>query len=164
MQRNLIIVRHAKAKEITTGQADFDRKLSKRGVSDAHLIGQMLKELAIQPDKIYASPSRRTTMTANILAEELAYPADELIFDHEIYEASSNTLLNIVNNFDDHIKVAFLIGHNPGLTLLADYLSNANIEFIPTSGMVNLVFEMESWKMVSKDLGSLVWFKSPKMI
>ncbi len=164
MQKELLIIRHAKAKEMKVGQADFDRKLSKKGISHAHMMSQILTELSIIPDKIYSSPARRTTMTAEIFAENLNYPQDQLIFDKNIYEAGVSTLLEIVNQMDEAARLTCLVGHNPGLTLLADYLCDSGVEFIPTCGMAYLKFEVDSWQAVSQTTGNLIWLKTPKMI
>lgn len=164
MQKTLLIIRHAKAKEIKIGQADFERKLSKKGIGHANTMANILEEIQVKPDKIYASPAQRTKMTAEIFAETLQHSLDNLVFKKDIYEASSNTLLDIVTNFDDHVQVAFIVGHNPGVTLLADDLTEAGVDFIPTCGMALITFEIDSWRMVSRGLGSLVWLKKPKMI
>jgi phosphohistidine phosphatase len=164
MQKNLVIIRHAKAKEMKDEEADFDRELHKKGISHANMMGRLLKNLHLFPDKIYSSPALRTQMTAEIFAEVLGYEKGKLIFEQNIYEASTSILLEIVNNFDESAHTVFLVGHNPGLTLLADYLCSETVEFIPTTGMVYITFEVDTWKMLSKELGQLVWLKSPKEI
>lgn len=163
MKKKLLIIRHAKAKEIKPGQADFDRKLSAKGISHAHLMANQLLELGIKADKMYVSPARRTVMTADIFAEVLSYTSDHFIFEKNIYEASFQTLLNIVNQFDEQAETAFIIGHNPGLTYLADYLCGGGIEFIPTTGIAYISFELEKWAWISEGTGNLLWLKTPKM-
>ena len=164
MQKSLYIIRHSKAKLIKSGQNDFDRKLSKKGIGHAQIMGDFLLKMGVEPDKFYVSPARRTKMTAETIAEMLKYDKENFIFENNIYEAGTKTLLDVVNNFDDQANTVFLIGHNPGLTMLADYLGDTEIGFMPTSGIVYLTFNIESWKHVSKGTGLFRWHKSPKML
>lgn len=164
MPKDLFIIRHAKTEQISAGQSDFERQLTQRGHADAQLIGEMFKELGIKPDKIYASPAKRTSQTAQILCQSLAISAETIIFEATIYEASLKTLFALVSRFDEGANCAFLIGHNPGLMLLGDYLSNQPIDFLPTTGTIYLHFEIDSWQEVSAGLGHQQWFKTPKML
>jgi len=164
MSKHLLIIRHAKAKEQESGESDFERKLSKRGKEDAEEMAKELKKMNILPDKIFVSPAKRTAKTAEIMAEVLDYPMTNLDFKPEIYEASQHTLLKIINNFDDSIDLAFLVGHNPGLTLISDYLSIEEVDFLPTCGMAFFTFEADTWQMIGRNFGKLMWLKSPKEI
>ncbi|MCU0445918.1 MAG: histidine phosphatase family protein [Microscillaceae bacterium] len=164
MPKHLWIIRHAKAKDNEAGEADFDRKLSKRGKEDAEEMALELKKIGIAPQKIYVSPAKRTRKTAEIMAEVLAYAENDLVEVSGVYEASQQTLLKIINNFDDAADRAFLIGHNPGLTLIADYLSDKDIDFLPTCGIAYIQFDFDSWQLVSRNTGKLQWLKSPKEI
>jgi phosphohistidine phosphatase len=162
MPKYLLIIRHAKAKEIELGQADFERKLSKRGKSDAEELGGELKKMNVIPDTFYVSPAKRTHKTAEIIAEELNLTPEKIQLLPEIYEAAQHTLLKIINKFDRQSQIACLIGHNPGLTLIADYLSGGKVDFLPTCGSVYLQFDLDDWQMISKNTGQLLWLKSPK--
>ncbi len=164
MSKDLFIIRHAKTEQASLGQADFERQLTERGHTDAQLMGKMLKELDIKPDKIYASPAVRTTQTAQILCQSLAISLETIIFEPSIYEASLKTLFELVSQFDEEVHCAFIVGHNPGLMLLADYLSSTSVDFMPTSGTLYLHFEIDTWQEVSAGLGQHKWFKTPKML
>jgi phosphohistidine phosphatase len=164
MPKHLWIIRHAKAKDIEFGEADFERKLSKRGKEDAEEMAIELKKKGISPDKIYVSPAKRTRKTAEIMAEVLNYPIDNLVEIAGIYEASQQTLAKIIHNFDDSVSQVLLIGHNPGLTLVADYLSDQEIDFLPTCGVAYIQFEVDSWQLISRNTGKFQWLKSPKEI
>lgn len=164
MPKDIFIIRHAKTEQVSQGQTDFERQLTQRGHTDAQLMGEMFKALGIKPDKIYVSPAQRTTQTAQILSQSLAISEETIIFEPAIYEASLKTLFALLSRFDEAADCAFLIGHNPGLMLLADYLSNQPIDFMPTTGTVYLHFAIDSWQEVSAGLGHLKWFKTPKML
>lgn len=164
MGKQLFIIRHSKAKEIKVAQRDFDRELSAKGIGHAHLMANQLVELGIGVQKMYVSPARRTVMTARIFSEVLSYPLADIIYDKRIYEASLQTLLSLVNTFDEASDTVFLIGHNPGLTYLADHLSYESVEFLPTTGIAYISFEVDEWALLSGGLGKLEWLKTPKML
>jgi phosphohistidine phosphatase len=54
-----------------------------------------------------------------------------------------------------------LIGHNPELTMLVNYLSNDNFDNIPTCGIVALNFNGE-WKNISSKSCEILFFEYPK--
>jgi phosphohistidine phosphatase len=44
-----------------------------------------------------------------------------------------------------------IFGHNPGFTSLSNILSNLSLSNVPTSGLVKLVFETDSWKKIGRN-------------
>ena len=55
-----------------------------------------------------------------------------------------------------------LFSHNPGITFFACAVSNADIENIPTCGIVRIDFNIDSWKNISTVKGEVVFFEYPK--
>ena len=164
MPYNLFLLRHAKSDWSIPGQKDFDRELNIRGNNDAPRMGRKLSEMQMLPERILCSPALRTKLTAEYVCEQLKFDLDKVEFVEDIYEASLRTLLGIVNGLEDNYKKVMLIGHNPGFTYLAEYLTKTEIGNIPTCGFVNLEFEIGSWKEVSGGLATLKDFIYPKML
>ena len=54
-----------------------------------------------------------------------------------------------------------LIGHNPGLLLLAEYLTTFTHGSIPTCGVVGIELMIDDWKDIHKDCGKLLFFEMP---
>jgi phosphohistidine phosphatase len=164
MVKNLFLVRHAKSDWSVSGQKDFDRELNGRGMADAPRVGRKLNELQVKPDLIMSSPAARAKLTAELIAEQLSYDPEKIIFEGEIYEASVRSLLSVINNLPDEYNSVILVGHNPTFTYIAESLTKKNIDNIPTCGIVNIEFDISSWKEVSGDMGTLKWFIYPKML
>ena len=61
--RELILLRHAHAEPAAAGQDDIDRPLSRQGLAEAEAAGKWLKDHGYLPDRIIASPARRTRET-----------------------------------------------------------------------------------------------------
>ena len=148
--KKLYLIRHAKSSWKDLFVDDFDRPLNKRGKKDAPLMGKRLKEKGIKPDLIISSPALRAKTTAQVIAKELGFK--EIVYDEKIYEAEEETLYEIVKNLDSRYKTVFLVGHNPGLNMLAEKLVGLN-DNIPTCGVVE----------IDLDARRLISFEYPKM-
>ncbi|MFL5730504.1 MAG: SixA phosphatase family protein [Cytophagaceae bacterium] len=162
--KNLFLVRHAKSDWSVPGQKDFDRELNGRGRSDAPKMGRKLYELESKPDLIIASPAIRARFTAELICEQLKFDTERIIYTEDIYEASVRTLMSVINGVEDKYSRVMIFGHNPGFTYLAEYLTKKEIGNIPTCGMVNIEFDVDSWKEVSEGTGELKNFIYPKKL
>jgi phosphohistidine phosphatase len=162
MLKTVIFMRHAKSDWSMAGQKDFDRPLNTRGFTDAPQMGRKLFEMGVKPDLIMSSPALRAKMTAEFVAEQLKYETDKIVFEEDMYESSTRTLLGFINNLDDQLHCVMLFGHNPTHSYLAEYLTKTEIGNIPTAGVVCVEFEIDSWKEISEGLGKMKWFLYPK--
>ncbi|ARM31675.1 histidine phosphatase family protein [Prosthecochloris sp. HL-130-GSB] len=160
--KTLYLVRHAKSSWDNANMADFDRPLNKRGMKAAPFMANLLKEKAVAPDLIISSPANRALTTAEIFAETLDYPVEEIRQQMEIYEGGINHCIRIIHNIPDTVSTAMLFGHNPTLTLLANFLSGEHIENIVTCGVVELALKHENWHETMMDSATLGWYEYPK--
>jgi phosphohistidine phosphatase len=162
MAKNLFLVRHAKSDWSVSGQKDFERQLNGRGLNDAPKMGRKLYEMGMKPDLIISSPAVRARLTAELIAEQLKYDTDKIVFNEEIYEASVRSLLKVINSIDDKNKTVIIVGHNPTFTYIAESLTKREIGNIPTCGAVQMEFNLNSWKEVSEGTGTLKSYNYPK--
>ena len=138
--KTLYLARHAKSSWDDPGQSDFDRPLNARGQHDAPRMAHYLLEHHVRPDRILTSPAMRARTTATIYHETLGGILKE---DDRIYEASVTSLLYLAQEALESAETLMLVGHNPGLTELANLLGDAPIYNLQTSGVVGLQFEGE---------------------
>ncbi|GAB4294629.1 MAG: phosphohistidine phosphatase SixA [Ignavibacteriaceae bacterium] len=160
--KKLYLIRHAKSSWKDMSLEDFDRPLNKRGKKDAPLMGKILREYNITPDLVISSPAKRAIITAKIISEEIGYEKEKIREVDDIYEASSSELLNIVKSLPDDSDTIMIFGHNPGLTLLSNYISNREIDNIPTCGVVCIIFGINSWGEIDHQTGRMEFFIYPK--
>jgi len=158
--KQLLLVRHGKSDWGNASLKDFDRPLNKRGKENAPEMAERLIKKGFKFDLIVSSPAKRAKTTAKFFAE--AYQTESIHYEEAIYEANTTTLLKVVNALDDAADTIIMFGHNPGFTDLANELSDADIYNIPTAGMVLMSFPYDTWKMVSRGTGELVFFDYPK--
>jgi phosphohistidine phosphatase len=160
--KTLYLVRHAKSSWKHPELSDFERPLNKRGRNDAPKMGRRLSDMNIYPDIIISSPANRAATTARAIAETLGYPLSNIHYNDLIYEASVQVLYNILTDIEDTCSSTMLIGHNPGLTFLANSLANYPITNLPTCGIYAIDLPIASWREVAEDLGSMKFFDYPK--
>jgi phosphohistidine phosphatase len=162
MTKNLYLVRHAKAEPQSAGLSDFDRQLNNTGIQEATKMGKLLSDLQIKPDLIVSSPASRTTTTAEILCDWLGYDASTIHFERLIFDAASiEKLLGIINGFSEEKQNIILVGHNPIISYLAEYLTGENVGDLPTGGTACIGWEIITWKEVLSRNGKLNWLKYP---
>lgn len=159
--KKLVLIRHAKSDWSNPFLDDFLRPLNKRGEKNAPLMTNLLKEKNIRPDLIISSPSLRTKQTLEYFIKELNYN-DEVKLEESIYEAPYENLLKVIKDIPNIHKTVFLIGHNPGLCDLTNFLVDKNFENIPTCGIVEIDFNAKSWQDISKENSNLISFEYPK--
>ena len=158
----LIILRHAKSSWSNSGLSDFDRPLNERGKRDAPFMGKLLRDMNIQPDAIFVSPAKRAKQTIKKVVKELGIPESEITWKENAYLASTRELLRIIHSAPKDAQSLMLVGHNPGLTDLANQLGNARIDNIPTAGVCYIDFEVDDWKGIGEAAGKVRFFEYPK--
>lgn len=162
MPKKLLIVRHAHAEEYAESGKDFDRKLTQKGISMAQEMATVLSQEHLNFDLICSSPASRAKHTAELFAQQLAYPIDKISFMQGIYEANLYSLVALINRFDEAKDTIAIFGHNPAFTYLADYLGDTPIDGLPKAGMVLIDFGQNTWASISQASGKTIWSKNPK--
>jgi phosphohistidine phosphatase len=160
--KTLMLVRHAKSSWKERGLPDHERPLNKRGRRDVPIMGERLAQRGVEVDLIISSSAMRAVTTAEAMAEAFEYAWDEIVVDERLYEAYADEILEVIEEQDDWVDHLMLIGHNPGLTALANYLSSHDIENVPTCGVVGLRYDIKRWAEVEDAEPIEVDFDYPK--
>jgi phosphohistidine phosphatase len=161
MPRTLVVVRHAKS-AWPDGVADNERPLAKRGRRDAPAAGHWLRESGVLPQVALVSSARRAVETAELIGAEFE-AAPRRIVTAEAYNANSAQLLELVRTLPADADVAMVVGHNPGIEMLASLLaeSGSGLGEFPTSALAVLEFDGD-WDSVEAGSGRLVAFTIPR--
>lgn len=118
------IVRHAHAEKHEADVEDFERRLDKRGRREAEEMAELAHALALRPDHIVTSPAVRTVSTAKEFARALGFPLQKIRHDDRIYMADRAALVTILRAVPAACRHVLLVGHNPGLSRLAKWLTD----------------------------------------
>ena len=164
MAKNLYLVRHAKAQQQSIDNTDFSRELADRGLRDASLVGSYFKEQGYTVDMIISSPAARALATAELMAQQMDYKLESIHTNEELYMASVRTFLQVVNKLKDNWDGVMITSHDPAVTYLGEYLSNAEVGHMPTGSVMAVSFDTDSWAEISENSGTLVAFITPRKI
>jgi phosphohistidine phosphatase len=143
--KRLTLMRHANAQWKDPQISDFDRPLNRRGTSEAEAMSRRLIELKLTPRIVLASSARRAQQTADIVARELGIPPRSIRTDDSLYLAAAADILRVIHTTGPRIPHLMIVGHNPGITELANLLApSAHVE-LATAAMCLLTFDSRTW-------------------
>ena len=144
--RELLVLRHAKSSWDSGAKSDFDRPLARRGERDAPRVALWMARQELVPDLVVSSPAARARETARAVLEALDIDPD-----------------------GDAPPRVMLVGHNPGLEELVEFLSGSPIPLpnggkaFPTAALAYL--EMPSdWSRLRHRAGRLVELIRPRAL
>ena len=162
VSKRLVLIRHAKSDWSDSSLRDFDRPLNKRGNRDAPRMGKLLGQQGVRPDLIISSDALRARITAELIAREVGYPLADIRLSHALYLAAPATLLAALAEVDESLRCVALVAHNPGMTDLANQLSDARIDNLPTSGIFMTELDEGKWSDFGRRQARFAGFLSPK--
>ncbi len=165
VERTLIVMRHAKS-AYPDGVADHDRPLASRGMREAGLAGDWLRDSVPAIDQVLCSSAVRTRETLRLT--NVTAPVSYL---DRLYGATAGTLINEVNGVDAAVTTLLVVGHEPTVSQASLGLAGPNgsdraaigeisMKF-PTSGIAVLRLP-GSWSDLQLGSAQLVTFHVPR--
>lgn len=114
----LFLLRHAQAVDSASGMRDHERPLTDYGIEQATAVGGALRSHGVKIDRAICSSSTRTRQTWNALGLNA-----DVEYTDDIYNAGSDSILELIRLLDEEVGTAMIIGHGPGLPTLAAQLA-----------------------------------------
>lgn len=142
-------MRHAKSSWGNPGLSDHERPLNKRGERDSRLMGSFLSGQDLVPDKIICSTAVRAKKSVEGLIETLPF-ANDIDYIRDLYHADVDTMLEQLQPLSDDIRVAMLVGHNPGMDEFLDVICD-ELDHMPTAAVAEIEFDISSWHKLRID-------------
>lgn len=137
--RQLIVMRHAKTEQ--SASSDRARELTSRGRRDSRSAGSWLRENAITPDVVLASPAARARASADIVCGVLDGTPDVRI-EENLYGASAAEVIETIAATARDARIVLVVGHNPTMEELAHALQADPADpwapHLPTAGLAVL--------------------------
>lgn len=164
MVKQLLIVRHAEAREPQNQQRDTERDLTARGYQDAVRVGNYLRGLGWQPDLMISSSATRAMASAQMIAEQIRYPAQRIQSNNELYDASLRTFLSIINQQEDTNERIMIVGHNLTVSYLIEYLTGEEVGSVAPAGFAIIEPTVQHWQEVSQNTATLASYKAPETL
>jgi phosphohistidine phosphatase len=161
--KRLILLRHAKSSWENPGLRDFERPLSPRGERDAPRMGILLRERGFCPRAVISSDAVRARLTIELVAAEIGFPVVDIRYSNDLYHASPARLLHTLEDLAPQDDEVMLVGHNPGMTELANQLSDARLDNLPTCGIICISGAAANWRAMAREPGTVEWCLRPKL-
>lgn len=159
-QKTIVFIRHAKSSWTDLSMRDYDRPLDSRGLSDAPIMARKLMELGIKPDLIVSSGAKRAQETAAFFSKEADLP---YVIEENLYHAPPSSYMSVVNSLAEKINTVCLVGHNPGMTDIANLVKEGSTDDLSTCGIVIASVEGDkSWEEVDWTDTRLIKILTPK--
>ena len=158
--KTLFILRHAKSSWSEPDLADFERPLNQRGRTAAPFMGKLMGEKGFEPSVILSSPAERAKQTAT-LVKDAGRLSGEIQFDDRIYEASPQSLRQVLSGLEDSFSSAMIIGHNPGVEGFIRFLTG-NLQPMPTAALAVIDLNIHKWNAIANGCGELLNIFRPK--
>jgi phosphohistidine phosphatase len=157
-QRQLVIMRHAKAGELPAGP-DIERALRPRGRKNAESAGEWLAGRGVAPDLVLCSKARRARQTWQYVSAVL--PGEpEVIVDPRLYEADATELIDVFAEAKPKVKTLMYVGHNPAAADVTEMLIAAPVDF-PTAAIAVIGLEA-AWSDIADGAGELIASWTPR--
>ena len=150
--KTIYLLRHAKA---NAGLNDLERDLSAKGRRQAECIGQWMRENGIMPDRIVSSSAKRTTETAKICAEQAGYQG-KIRFADDLYDAHSDTHVDLIAGLSNKHDSIMVVGHNPGISAVVTVLTGEPLA-MPPGTLVCIEMTTDQWVAAKDGNASLKW-------
>ena len=115
------------------------------------------------PELVLVSPAVRTKQTYTLARH--SWPTGIPVrFVRSLYEASAETLLNIIFSEGKDCQNVMVIGHNPSLIVLlnymiSNYLTDINTMAFPTCCIAHVGFDAPTIEKIEPEMGKLLVFK-----
>lgn len=159
------LTRHAKSSWDRPELDDRERGLNGRGKRDLPRMAAALSS-RFAPGVIHASPARRAELTLRGLCAhwpELARLPHKL--DEDLYTFSARDLVAWLAARPPESDAAWIIGHNPALTDLVNYLcAGGHLDNLPTCGFVELELAVDRWDQVMQGSADITALLVPRQL
>ncbi|MBX2845907.1 MAG: histidine phosphatase family protein [Saprospiraceae bacterium] len=162
MKKTLFLIRHAKSSWSDPSLDDFDRPLNERGKKDAPNMGKVLAEKSPGIQLFLSSTAKRAIKTAKSVAKHYGFEENNIVAEDKLYHAAPHQILKLIAKHAKGKDSIAVFAHNPGLTDLANQLSSARIDNLPTAGIFAVEFDIENWDEISEKRGKFLYFEYPK--
>jgi len=147
--KTIILIRHAKS-SWEFDVKDEERPLKKRGFKDSHLVSSAFKKKNINPDFIFSSTANRALSTCRIFMKNLEINERLLSVENELYDFGGEQVVRFLKKLDEDYKNVMIFGHNHAFTSICNIFGNIFIDNLPTSGLVVIDFDTNSWATIEK--------------
>jgi phosphohistidine phosphatase len=123
--KTLVLMRHGEAENANN---DYQRNLTWKGEEQTFYMAEQYQQKKLEFDLIIASAAHRTTQTA-IIVQEYYDKKPQVLLSPLLYNFQFNNLQEVFSLIHPDITSLLVVGHNPGISQVANHLSNQKVYF-----------------------------------
>lgn len=147
--KTIYFLRHAHAREVLR-QEDVERPIDVKGKMEASSVAFFAKEHLTAPEACFVSHAKRAQQTAQYFKEAWNIKDDCYILTSDLYDFGGEKIKNFIYNLSEEWSRVLLVGHNFAITDLVNYFGDKSLDALPTSGLVSVVFDCDSWQALRR--------------
>lgn len=164
MKKTLTLMRHAKASFRVPGHSDLERTLTEEGHKRTELVVEFLRKRDYRPDIIISSHAVRAVETAAIMGRALNPERVEMRIDRRIYRRDSGDFYDLLFGLPAEASHIMIVGHNPDISDFASRFFGHDFDDLPTSGIVGIEFDVQTWEDVPLAAHKLLFYTTPRLL
>ncbi|MEZ4797652.1 MAG: histidine phosphatase family protein [Flavobacteriaceae bacterium] len=157
--KKLVFIRHGKS-SWEYPVLDVERPLKSRGITDASIVCDEFLKYSFKPDLVVSSPAKRAYNICKIFTKKMEISSQKIQINPTIYDFEGSKTADFIKTLDNNYQNVMLFGHNFAFTNLVNRLGNRYIENLPTSGLVLINFDVDSWQEVNSGITEMIIFPS----
>ena len=161
--KTILIARHAQAVGMENYPSDFDRPLTDSGREDIKKVSTYLKNSNIIPEHIICSTAKRTLETAELIDRHVNNNG-EIDKRDDLYGASVSDIISLIETLNSEYSSIMIVGHNPTMTLTINKISELTLDYLPTSGVATIQYNISKWEDVLLYTGKILDLIYPNKI
>jgi phosphohistidine phosphatase len=156
--RELLLLRHAKsAGKDDPALTDHERPLAPRGERACAAMAGHLQGTEV--DLVLCSTARRAVDTWEGVNEGVK--AGEVCFEDALYTFDGADLIDRLDLLRDAVTSVMVVGHNPAIEELAEWLTGEGVEKYPTGALATIALD-RGWQDLEQGCAELRAFVRPK--
>lgn len=156
--RELLLLRHAKsAGKDDPALTDHERPLAPRGERACAAMAEHLAGTEV--DLVLCSTARRAVDTWE--GVNAGVKAGEVSFEDALYTFDGDDLIDRLDDLPHALTSVMVVGHNPAIEELAEWLTGEGFEKYPTGALATIALERD-WQDLEHGCAELRAFVRPK--
>ncbi len=155
----IYFIRNAKAQKDPEIE-DLQRDLSSSGKEDLKKMFNRIKNLNLKAECIFSSPAKRCIKTAQKICKVFDVKEKHIYAKKIFYNGTMEEILHYISKIKEDRVV--LIMHKSMLIKICEYLACIDLENFPTSSIMCLKFDINSFEHIKEQSGELIFFDFPK--
>ncbi|MFD2531423.1 SixA phosphatase family protein [Gracilimonas halophila] len=165
--KQILLMRHAKSSWEHPDLKDFDRPLADRGLHDAPMMGEFMRNSKHKPGWVISSPAQRAKETTMLSMEAAKVNEEQISWNEDLYFGTVKDYAAAIQSTPEEYDRVLLVGHNPLMEHTAGILAGSGQKAslrMPTAALVCLESFAETWQSISPDTCQIKWMMIPKIL